>query len=132
MKDDFDGTLAKVAAIGDREVEFAGYFGRDANDVNRSLEHAGLVAPSAHFDYSYFGDKWPGVLESARVIGHRYVVCPWIDERTRQQPGIWHQAAQAFNRALARPPGWRGSSLPITTTPLSSRRWTASCPTTSF
>ncbi len=54
MKDDFDGTLAKVAAIGYREVEFAGYFGRDPNDVNRSLEHAGLVAPSAHFRLQLF------------------------------------------------------------------------------
>ena len=26
MKRDFDGTLAKVAAIGYREVEFAGYY----------------------------------------------------------------------------------------------------------
>ena len=28
MKDDFDGTIAKVAQIGYKEVEFAGYFGR--------------------------------------------------------------------------------------------------------
>ena len=30
MKDDFDGTIAKVASIGYKEVEFAGYFGRTA------------------------------------------------------------------------------------------------------
>jgi sugar phosphate isomerase/epimerase len=99
MKQDFDGTLAKVAAIGYREVEFAGYFGRDAKEVKASIDRVGLVSPSAHFDYGSLGDKWPGILESARVIGHEYVVCPSIDEKTRQQPGIWQQAAEAFNRA---------------------------------
>lgn len=38
---DFDGTLAKVAAMGYREVEFAGYFGRAPKDVKKSLDHAG-------------------------------------------------------------------------------------------
>ncbi|HWJ48802.1 MAG TPA: twin-arginine translocation signal domain-containing protein, partial [Candidatus Udaeobacter sp.] len=28
MKNDFDGTIAKVAQVGYKEVEFAGYFGR--------------------------------------------------------------------------------------------------------
>ena len=33
MKDDFEGTIAKVAQIGYKEVEFAGYFGRTADQV---------------------------------------------------------------------------------------------------
>ena len=33
MKDDFEGTIAKVAQIGYKEVEFAGYFGRTAPQV---------------------------------------------------------------------------------------------------
>jgi len=33
MKQDFDGTLAKVAAIGYKEVEFAGYFDHSPKDV---------------------------------------------------------------------------------------------------
>lgn len=99
MKEDFAGTLGKVADIGYREVEFAGYFDRSPNDVKASLDGAGLVSPSAHFDYSYLGDKWPGVLESAHLIGHQYIVCPAIEEKIRQQPGIWQRAAETFNRA---------------------------------
>ena len=45
---DFDGTLAKVAAIGIKEVEFAGFYGRTAKQVRTSLANAGLKASGAH------------------------------------------------------------------------------------
>ena len=48
MKKDFDGTLAKVAAIGITQVEFAGFFGRTASQVRTSLSQAGLRATGAH------------------------------------------------------------------------------------
>jgi hypothetical protein len=38
MKDDFDGTIAKVAAIGYKEVEFAGYFGRTGQQVRAVID----------------------------------------------------------------------------------------------
>jgi sugar phosphate isomerase/epimerase len=99
MQDDFDGTLAKVAGIGYREVEFAGYFGRSPKDVKASLDRAGLVSPSAHFNSTYLGEQWPGVLESAGVIGQRYVVCSSVEEKLRQQPGAWQRIAEMFNQA---------------------------------
>jgi sugar phosphate isomerase/epimerase len=99
MKGDFDGTLAKVAAVGYREVEFAGYFDRSPKEVKAALARVGLVSPSAHFNNSYLGDQWPGVLESANVIGQQYVICSFIDEKTRQEPGIWPRLADTFNRA---------------------------------
>lgn len=99
MKVDFEGTLAKVASIGYREVEFAGYFGHSPQEVRASLDRVGLAAPSAHLPYDSLGAEWPGVLEAASVIGHRYLVCPSVDERTRQQPGAWHRIAETFNRA---------------------------------
>jgi sugar phosphate isomerase/epimerase len=99
MKEDFDGTLAKVAGIGYREVEFAGYFDRSPKDVKASLDRAGLVSPSAHFNSSFLGDKWPGALESAGVIGQQYVVCSSVEEKLRQQPGAWPRIAEMFNQA---------------------------------
>src|SRR5258708_9632136 len=48
MEKDFDGTIARVAATGYREVEFAGYFGRNPRDVRALLDHHGLAAPSSH------------------------------------------------------------------------------------
>ena len=39
-----DETLARVAEIGYREVEFAGYFGRSPAEIRQSLDNAGLRA----------------------------------------------------------------------------------------
>ncbi len=99
LKEDFDGTLAKVAAVGYREVEFAGYLDRSPKDVKASLDRVGLVSPSAHFNNTYLGDKWPGVLESANIIGQQYIVCSSVDEKTRQGPGGWPRIAEMFNHA---------------------------------
>src|SRR5215471_2115343 len=58
MKQDMDGTLAKVAEIGYKEVEFAGYFDHPANDVRTMLEKHGLASPASHIPYETLGDKW--------------------------------------------------------------------------
>ena len=97
MKEDFDGTLAKVAAAGYKEVEFAGYFGRTGQQVRASLDKAGLTAPSTHVQYDELDDKFPSVIETSKTIGMNYVVCPWIPEELRKSPDIWKQAAAKFN-----------------------------------
>src|ERR1700757_4939298 len=99
MKTDFDTTLAKVSKIGYREVEFAGYFGHSPKDVKAALERVGLVSPSSHTPYDSLGEKFPAVLEGAKIIGQSYIVCPFVDEKTRQQPGGWKQIAETLNRA---------------------------------
>ena len=99
LQQDFDGTLAKVAAIGYREVEFAGYFGRSPKDVKASLDRVGLVSPSSHVDYNTLDDKWPSMLEAATILGQQYIVCPSVDEKLRQQLSGWQRAVATFNRA---------------------------------
>jgi sugar phosphate isomerase/epimerase len=99
MKADFEGTLAKVAAIGYKEVEFAGYFDHSPKDVRAILDRLGLVSPAPHVAYDTLGDKWPAQIESAKIIGQSYIVCPWISEELRKQPDIWKRAADTFNKA---------------------------------
>jgi sugar phosphate isomerase/epimerase len=100
LKQDFDGTLAKVAAIGYKEVEFAGYFDHSPKEVRAAIDHHGLKSPSCHVQYDVLGeDKWPAQIESAKIIGQDYIVCPWIPEDLRKQPDIWQKAAETFNRA---------------------------------
>ena len=97
MKKDVAGTIAKVAAAGYNEVEFAGYFGKSPAEVRAMLDGNGLTAPSAHIG-SMDPDKWPQALDAARVIGHRYVVVPWIPEEQRTLDGF-KQIAAHFNKA---------------------------------
>src|SRR6202050_615067 len=69
MKDDFDGTIAKVASIGYKEVEFAGYFGRTAQQVLAACEKSGLASISTHIQYDELDDKFPAVVETSATIG---------------------------------------------------------------
>ncbi len=99
MKGDFDGTIAKVASIGYKEVEFAGYFGHTPEQVRAVIDRNGLTSPSCHVEYAVLSDKWPSVIESSKTIGQSYIVCPWIPEEIRKQPDGWKRAIDTFNHA---------------------------------
>jgi sugar phosphate isomerase/epimerase len=98
MKDDFEGTIAKVAKVGYKEVEFAGYFGRTGQQVRAVCEKNGLAAVSTHVQYDELDDKFPAVVETSKTIGLKYIVCPFIQEELRKSPDIWKRAAEKFNR----------------------------------
>jgi sugar phosphate isomerase/epimerase len=99
---DFDGTLAKIAAIGFKEVEFAGYFDHTPQQVVDALKRHKLTAPSAHIDYaSLSGDKWARAIETAKAIGHTYLINAWVDEPIRKEPDAWKRIAETYNTAAA-------------------------------
>jgi len=102
MEKSVDETLSRVAAIGYREVEFAGYFKRTPGQIRDALKQNGLTSPAAHVDYpSLAEDKLPAVLDTAHTIGHQFLVNPWIDESLRKEPDIWKRVADTFNRVGA-------------------------------
>lgn len=103
LTQDFEGTLAKVAAIGYREVEFAvtGYFHRPPAAAKAALDRNGLANPSAHVPISDLREGWGAVIERARAIGPRYLVVAWIPAEERTLDG-YKRIADLFNRAGAK------------------------------
>lgn len=101
MKADFEGTLAKVAQTGYREVEFAGYFDHTPQQVRAVLDKNGLVAPSCHVGWENTADdKWAATLETVKAVGHQYVVCAWIPEESRGKTADdWKRIGDRFNKA---------------------------------
>lgn len=100
MKADMPGTLARVAAIGYKEVEFAGYFGRTPREVHEMLEKYHLSSPSTHLPYESF-QNWQKVLDDSKVIGHKWVTLPWIPEEKRRTVADWKAIAAQFNQVGA-------------------------------
>jgi hypothetical protein len=49
LKQDYDGTLKQVGALGYREVEAAGYNGHTSDQFKKSLATASLRCVSAHY-----------------------------------------------------------------------------------
>lgn len=98
MARDFEGTLARLASIGYREVEFAGYFDRAPQDVRKILDRHVLAAPSGHVPIEVVRQDWGRTLETANKIGHRYVVVPWLPEKDQRSLDDFKRVAAEFNR----------------------------------
>jgi sugar phosphate isomerase/epimerase len=101
LKQDFDGTLGRIAAIGYREVEFAGYFDLTPADVRAALDRHGLAAPGAHVPFEAIENSWDATLHTATLIGHRFIVCAWIPEERRRSVDDWSRIGDRLNQAAA-------------------------------
>ena len=89
LEKDFEGTIAQVAAVGYKSPK----------EVRAVLDRHGLSAPSAHLDYATITGKLPQAIEASQIIGHKFIVCPFIDDAMRAQPDVWKRISEAFNKA---------------------------------
>jgi hypothetical protein len=111
LERDFAGTLAAVAALGYREVEFAGYFGRTPAEVKAALARSDLAAPAAHVPLAALrGGALGRALEAAHLVGHKYLVVAYLAPAERGTLDDYRRLADLFNEAGGA--GGRGVRLP--------------------
>lgn len=104
MKHDPDGTLAAVRAIGYDDVELLwsfDNFGRTPQQVKATLDQLGLRAPSAHIAPEMLLRDWDARLETARYLGHEFLIVPSLPDETNHSLDAWRQWADRFNVAGA-------------------------------
>lgn len=100
MERDFEGTLARIAAIGYKEVEFAGYFGRSPAAVRAVLDRNGLRAPAAHIGTPEVLTKdWEKTIENGKIMGHKYLIVAYLTEDQRRTLDDYRKWADLFNSA---------------------------------
>jgi len=90
-------TLEQVAAIGFREVEFAGYFGHPPSRLRRWLDEVGLTAPAAHLPLDDPKLDIPATLDAAATLGHSYVILASLPQEQQASVGGFRQAAIRLN-----------------------------------
>ena len=110
MRTDPEGTLAAVRAIGYTDVELLwsfGNFGRTTEQVRASLDKEGLRAPSAHIAPESLLTDWDRSLDTARLLGHEYLIVPSLPIESLHPLDSWLEWADRFNTAgqAARAPG---------------------------
>jgi sugar phosphate isomerase/epimerase len=99
MQRDMPGTLARVASIGYKEVEFAGYYGRSPAEVRALLAQNGLTSPSSHLAIDLMRGAWQKTLDDAKAIGHEWATIPWLAPQQRPTTADgWKQLAAELNR----------------------------------
>jgi len=77
MQDDAAGTLAKLAKIGFREVETAGFGKLSAKQFRKLLDDAGLACPSAHLSFDL--DNLNAAFDDAHALGAKYAASGALD-----------------------------------------------------
>ena len=97
-------TLAAIRAIGYTDVELLwsfGNFGRTPAQVRATLTSEGLRAPSAHLSAATILVGWERSLETAKLLGHEYLVIPDFTTDTSRSLDDWKEWADRFNAAGA-------------------------------
>ncbi len=98
MARDFEGTLARVAEMGYKEMEFAGYFNKSASQVRRILDQNGLTSPASHIQLAEVRGNLEATIETAATIGQKYIVVPSLPGDERSLSHYQHHA-ETLNRA---------------------------------
>ncbi|HEY6109096.1 MAG TPA: sugar phosphate isomerase/epimerase [Gemmatimonadales bacterium] len=104
MARDPEGTLAAIRAIGYTDVELLwsfDNFGRTPAQVAATLKHEGLRAPSAHVSPLILFVGWERSLETAKLLGHEYLIVPDFGSDTTHSLDDWREWADRFNAAGA-------------------------------
>ncbi|KYH37047.1 MAG: xylose isomerase [Candidatus Bathyarchaeota archaeon B24] len=95
---DLEKTLKAVADMGYDGVEFAGYYGRSAEELRRILDELGLKVAGTHIAIdTLLGDELEKTIEFNRVLGNKFLIVPWLPENMRNSKEAWLKTAKLFN-----------------------------------
>ena len=82
---DLLGTLKKVAEIGYKYIEFAGFFGNSAEDVKAALDANGLVCSGTHTGLGELDADFAAAVRYHHTIGNKNFIIPWADTSTKEK-----------------------------------------------
>jgi sugar phosphate isomerase/epimerase len=99
MPKDVPGTLAKIRAMGFREIEGGGDYGLGVDGFKAAAGQAGLAITSALFGYDDWTKDPVAMAKRARDYGARYTGCAWIPHKERFTRDDCLRAAGDFGRA---------------------------------
>lgn len=109
---DLPGTLKAVAEMGYEGVEFAGYYGRSAEELRTMLDDLGLAVAGTHIRLeTLLGDQVQNLrfcqakrsfalaetVAFNRALGNRYLIVPGLAEGRRNSRQAWLETATLFN-----------------------------------
>jgi sugar phosphate isomerase/epimerase len=96
MAADMKKTLTEAAELGYEGVEFAGYFGMEANKLRDLLDQLNLKAIGSHISLQRLRENLSEEITYLKTIGGRYLICPSIPEDERKSPEDWVKISTFF------------------------------------
>ena len=97
MEADMEKTLKAVKEMGYDYVEFAGYFGKSAEEVKVLLDEIGLECPSVHQGYEVFIENPEENVKYLKIIGAKYCAVPWMGMEKQKGNPDFEKAVEEIN-----------------------------------
>jgi len=97
---DIPGHFKALKEMGYEGVDFAGYYGKKAEELRKMLDDAGLKCCGTHTGLDTLkGDRLQATIEFNKILGNKYLICPGMDGKTVQG---WKDLAQLFTEIAAK------------------------------
>ena len=95
---DLRATVARLAEIGYKEVEWWGTYPLTPTEIRSLLDEKGIAAPSVHIGIPRDAAGWTPIFDSAKALKHRWITAasPPFQARTTDD---WKRLAVAFNES---------------------------------
>ena len=84
-QNDLPGAIAKVAQLGYKLIEFAGFFGHSAEEVNQMLADNGVVISGTHTGLGELLNDYEGTLAFHKAIKNPFYIIPGHDLSTKEK-----------------------------------------------
>lgn len=109
-KEKLPGTLKTIAEAGYNQLELYGYnnrsfFGYSVKEMAAMLKQNGLKTPSGHYGLNdmlygenYNWESWKNLVEDSKMLGHKYIVVPYLDDKHRSTD-YFKKLADTLNKA---------------------------------
>lgn len=98
LQKDVPGTIAKVAAMGIKEVELSGYYGISAKEFKGLLDNYKIKSGSMIFGYDVFEKDPASIIKEAKLFGAKYAGLAWIPHDKTFTRQIAEKTAEDFNK----------------------------------
>jgi sugar phosphate isomerase/epimerase len=107
---DLEGTLRKLYAIGFRQIEFAGFYGKTAAEIGSLMKGIGFTLVSMHSSADDIAAKGDAIIADAKTLGLKYIICSspmsdaakakleWAQKMDALDPSDWKMNAELFNK----------------------------------
>jgi sugar phosphate isomerase/epimerase len=99
---DLGGTLARIAQVGFKEVELAGYYNHSAREFRAMLDQNGLAAPSGHIAIELIENNPTKTFDDAHAAGHQWITVPSLPRGKHETADDWKRVAAQFNAAAVK------------------------------
>lgn len=100
---DLLGTLKAVAKMGYAGVEFAGYYGRTAQELKKMLDDLNLKCCGTHIGLdTLLGDELEKTVEFNKTIGNKFLIVPGLAPERISSREAWLETAGIFNKIAER------------------------------